>query len=118
MGEDFDEALLQGLADAGGGHLSFIERPEQITDLIASEVGELLEIVARDAAIELTMLDGLTVRYGVSVPARNSRQPDRHAPDHRGSIRRIVGTRSMERSNDAIAPMPDRSADATRYASA
>ena len=62
VGEDFDEALLQGMADAGGGHFYFIERPEQITDLIASEVGELLEIVARDAAIELTAPEGLTVR--------------------------------------------------------
>ena len=57
VGEDFDEALLQGMGDAGSGQLSLIERPEQITDLIASEVGELLEIVARDAAIELTAPD-------------------------------------------------------------
>ncbi|MEO7665060.1 MAG: VWA domain-containing protein, partial [Candidatus Limnocylindrales bacterium] len=54
VGEDFDETLLQGMADAGGGHFYYIERPEQITDLIASEVGELLEVVARDAAIEIT----------------------------------------------------------------
>jgi len=40
----------------------YIERPEQITDLFASEVGELLEIVARDAAIELTAPDGMTIR--------------------------------------------------------
>ena len=62
VGEDFDETLLQGMADAGGGHFYYIERPEQITDLIASEVGELLEIVARDAAIELTAPDGMTIR--------------------------------------------------------
>jgi Ca-activated chloride channel family protein len=61
VGEDFDEALLQGMADAGGGHFYYIERPEQITDLIASEVGELLEIVARDAAIEVTAPDGMTI---------------------------------------------------------
>ena len=62
VGEDFDDALLQGMADAGGGHFYYIERPEQITDLIASEVGELLEIVARDAAIEITAPDGMTIR--------------------------------------------------------
>ncbi len=62
VGDDFDEALLQGMADAGGGHFYYIERPEQITDLIASEVGELLEIVARDAVIELTAPDGMTIR--------------------------------------------------------
>ena len=62
VGEDFDDTLLQGMADAGGGHFYYIERPEQITDLIASEVGELLEIVAREAAIELTAPDGMTIR--------------------------------------------------------
>ena len=75
MGKDFDEALLQGMADGGGGHCYFIERPEQITDLIASEVGELLEIVVRDAAIEPTAPDGLTVRSvsPFSVENRGSR---------------------------------------------
>jgi len=42
VGEDFSDTLLQGMADAGGGHFYSIERPEQITDLIASEVGELV----------------------------------------------------------------------------
>lgn len=62
VGENFEETLLQSMADAGGGHFYFIERSEQITDLIASEVGELLEIVARDAAIEITAPDGLRIR--------------------------------------------------------
>lgn len=62
VGADFDETLLQSMADAGGGHFYFIERPEQITDLIASEVGELLEIVAREAAIGITAPEGLSIR--------------------------------------------------------
>lgn len=61
VGVDFDERLLTSMADAGGGHFYFIERPEQITDLIASEVGELLEVVARDAAIEITASEVMTV---------------------------------------------------------
>jgi Ca-activated chloride channel family protein len=61
VGEDFDERLLAGMADAGGGHFYFMERPEQIPDLIASEVGELIEIVARDATLEVTATDGLEI---------------------------------------------------------
>ena len=61
VGEDFDERLLAGMADAGGGHFYFIERPEQIPDLIASEVGELLEIRARDVTLEITAPDGLEI---------------------------------------------------------
>ena len=61
VGEDFDETLLQSMSDAGGGHFYFIGRPEQITDLIASEVGELLAIVARETTIEITAPEGITI---------------------------------------------------------
>jgi Ca-activated chloride channel family protein len=51
VGADFDEVLLQSVADTGGGHFYYIESAPQIPDLITSEVGEALEVVARDAAI-------------------------------------------------------------------
>lgn len=47
-GNDFDERLLQAMADAGGGHFYYIADAAQIRDHIASEVGETLEVVARD----------------------------------------------------------------------
>lgn len=59
VGEDFDEQLLQSMADAGGGHFYFIANAAQIMDQIASEVGELLEVVARDATVEVTAPDGV-----------------------------------------------------------
>jgi Ca-activated chloride channel family protein len=61
VGEDFDEGLLQSIADAGGGHFYFIENAAQIQDHIATEVGELLAVVAREAALELTAPDGLEI---------------------------------------------------------
>jgi Ca-activated chloride channel family protein len=51
VGADFDETLLQGIADAGGGHFYYIERPEQIPDYMTGELGELLETVAREVVI-------------------------------------------------------------------
>ena len=69
VGEDFDETLLQGMADAGGGHFYFIGNAAQIQDLIASEVGELLQVVARDVNLVVTAPDGLEPRtlspYGI-----------------------------------------------------
>jgi Ca-activated chloride channel family protein len=62
VGEDFDEALLQSMADAGGGHFYFIENAAQIQDHIATEVGELLAVVARDVTIEITAPETLSVR--------------------------------------------------------
>lgn len=59
VGADFDETLLQSIADAGGGHFYFIEHAAQIQDHIATEVGELLQVVARDVALEITAPESL-----------------------------------------------------------
>jgi Ca-activated chloride channel family protein len=64
VGEDFDEQLLQSMADAGGGHFYFIANAVQIVDQIASEVGELLAVVARDAVLEVTAPDGVGLAVG------------------------------------------------------
>jgi Ca-activated chloride channel homolog len=61
VGNDFDERLLQTLADAGGGHFYYIADAPQIRDAITSEVGETLEIVARDVTLELTARDDIRV---------------------------------------------------------
>jgi Ca-activated chloride channel family protein len=61
LGRDFDETLLQSMADAGGGHFYFIAEAAQIRDHIASEVGETLEVVAREVALEVTAAEGIRV---------------------------------------------------------
>jgi Ca-activated chloride channel homolog len=61
VGNDFDERLLQALADAGGGHFYYIADAPQIRDAITSEVGETLEVVARDVTLELTTRDDIRV---------------------------------------------------------
>ena len=54
MGADFNEVLLTAVADAGGGHFYFIEHPQQIPDFITGELGELLEVVARNVTVDVT----------------------------------------------------------------
>lgn len=61
VGEDFSEGLLQAMADAGGGHFYYIATPAAIRDTITSEVGETLEVVARDVALEITAPEGVRV---------------------------------------------------------
>ena len=61
VGTDFDHDLLQAMADAGAGHFYYIDRAEKIPDFITSEVGEALEVVAREVAIEVTVPDGVLV---------------------------------------------------------
>lgn len=53
LGADFDEELLTSIATEGGGHFYFIEQPQQIPDLLASELGEVLDVVARDVVFEV-----------------------------------------------------------------
>jgi Ca-activated chloride channel homolog len=74
VGADFDERLLEAMSRAGAGHFYYVETAVQIPDYLTSELGEALEVVARDVAI--------TVRAGsaVTVETLNSfravREPD------------------------------------------
>jgi Ca-activated chloride channel family protein len=54
VGADFDEHLVAGMAEAGNGHFYFIERVEQIPDILQSELGELLTVVARRVRLLVT----------------------------------------------------------------
>ena len=75
VGNDFDEVLLEAMADAGGGHFYYIADAAQIRDHIASEVGETLEVVARDAELEVLAGEGVDVETVSPHPlqARGSR---------------------------------------------
>jgi Ca-activated chloride channel family protein len=61
VGRDFDERLLQAMADAGAGAFRYIETASQIPDHIAGEVGEVLEVTARDVALVVTSPDRVQV---------------------------------------------------------
>src|SRR5262245_13662155 len=61
VGADFDEHLLQAMADAGGGHFYFIESAAQIRDHMTSEVGESLEVVARGVDLLVDAPEGVSV---------------------------------------------------------
>ena len=75
VGADFDERLLQQMADAGAGHFYFIERAEQIPDLLASELGETLEVVASGVTLTIETPTGLHAEVLNQFPS--TREPDR-----------------------------------------
>lgn len=60
VGNDFNQFLLQGMADAGGGHFYFIDRPNQIPNYFKGELGELLSTVAREMTLEIEIPAGVT----------------------------------------------------------
>jgi Mg-chelatase subunit ChlD len=65
IGDDFDERLLEGLAHAAAGNFYYVRDAEQIPEFLTGELGEALEIIARDVqlvvsadpAIEVLSLD-------------------------------------------------------------
>ncbi len=61
VGTDFDEVLLAAMANAGGGNFYYIANEGQIVDYVTSEVGEALDVVARDVALEIVTPDGVSV---------------------------------------------------------
>jgi Ca-activated chloride channel family protein len=61
VGQDFNQFLLQGIADGGGGHFYFIDKPNQIPNYFAGELGELLATVVREMTLELKAPAGVEV---------------------------------------------------------
>lgn len=61
VGRDYNEDLLEQMATAGAGNYYFIESAVQIPDFLSSEVGEALEVVARDVVLEVEAAEGVTV---------------------------------------------------------
>lgn len=75
VGHDFDEALLEAMATAGGGSFYYIEDQRQIADFMTSELGEALEVVARDVRLEIA------APYGAQVETLGLEHVERRRPD-------------------------------------
>jgi Ca-activated chloride channel family protein len=59
VGVEFDEDLLAGLAEAGGGNFQWIGRAAELRAFFEREIGELLSIAASDLNVTLTLPDGV-----------------------------------------------------------
>lgn len=85
LGDEFDEVLLQRMSDAGGGNAYWVREPEQIGPAMEAELGDSLEVVARDVAL---VVEGYGIEE-VLVPGvgRLEKGPD-------GRFRRRLGSLS------------------------
>lgn len=61
VGDDFDERLLRDLAHQGGGQSYYIAEPTQIAEMLTSELGAALEVVRRNAALQVVLSPGSEV---------------------------------------------------------
>lgn len=69
IGRDYDEDLMSKLADAGLGSYHFVERPEQMAGIFATELRSLSAVVAKEAVVSIALADGVEVVevYGYAV---------------------------------------------------
>lgn len=69
VGEDFDESLLSGMAEAGGGNFQYIATPNQLSAFFHAELGELLTVIAGGLSLSLTLPHGIHARLVNAFPA-------------------------------------------------
>jgi Ca-activated chloride channel family protein len=96
VGLDFNEHLLEALAEQGGGHFYYIERPEQIPDVFRRELGELLTVVAREVFLSITIPRGVGLELLGDLP--HERSSDRlrvFLGDLCAGERRVIYTRAL-----------------------
>jgi Ca-activated chloride channel family protein len=61
LGADYDEVLLGQMADAGGGAFTHIRSAEEIPALLERELGDTLEIAAREVVLVVRAPEGVHV---------------------------------------------------------
>lgn len=74
FGEDYDEKLLRGMADAGGGNTWYIERPDQASGVFEEEIEGLLSLSAQNVSVEIRPTNA------VQLTAVHNDYPSRETP--------------------------------------
>ncbi|MFZ5476109.1 MAG: vWA domain-containing protein [Myxococcota bacterium] len=65
LGEGFNEVLLEGLADSGGGNYAFVASPSELAGVVGREMDEAARTVARDLTVDVSVPAGVAA---VDVP--------------------------------------------------
>jgi Ca-activated chloride channel family protein len=71
VGLDYNENLMLGLANHGGGNYSFVESPAQLASVLRHEFQGLCAIVARNARIVVDPGDGVVIDDVIGCERRN-----------------------------------------------
>lgn len=62
VGLDYNENLMMGLSQSGGGNYYFIESPNSLATIFRKELRSLSSVAAQNASIELKLAEGVRVR--------------------------------------------------------
>ena len=59
LGDDYNEDLMAGLAEASDANYYYVKDTEKLPGIFTKELGELLDVVARDVRIEIICPEGV-----------------------------------------------------------
>ncbi|MGD9712230.1 MAG: VWA domain-containing protein [Thermomicrobiales bacterium] len=74
VGDEFDETLLESMAEAGGGNFQFIPTPAELPAFFERELGRLLATVATQVVVSLTFSTGILAKPLSMFPSRQHEQ--------------------------------------------
>ena len=87
-GTNYNEKLLTAMAEAGGGRYTYVRSPEQIPDAFKEELRGLLEVVAQNARLEITVEQGMITKvFGQLWEQPRPLAPNQHRQPARGRAR-------------------------------
>jgi uncharacterized protein YegL len=61
FGQDHDELLMQGIADASGGNYYYVDSPADMSQIFQREAGAILRSAARATDVEVTLPQGFVL---------------------------------------------------------
>ncbi|MBL7766088.1 MAG: VWA domain-containing protein [Chitinophagaceae bacterium] len=61
VGNDYNEDLMTAMAENGTGNYYFIDQPEKISGIFSKELNGLMEVVAQNAVLKITLPDFVNV---------------------------------------------------------
>lgn len=71
VGLDYNENLMMGLAESGGGNYYFIERPNDLSSIVRKEMNMLSSVLAQNATINIKLGNGVRVNDIIGCEYRN-----------------------------------------------
>ncbi len=69
IGEDFNEELLAAMSKAGGGQFYYVQKAAQLGAILATEISDAMDVVARGIVVELWPSDGVRLELLSDYPA-------------------------------------------------
>jgi Ca-activated chloride channel family protein len=68
LGADFDETLMNQVAQRSGGSFHFIDEPDRVSKVFEKEVTRLERVVAKNGFLDITPGPGVTIHRALGLP--------------------------------------------------